>query len=113
MGDTVDLSFPWLTPAPGSSGGSALPCIPPGAMGPPAEGQVYCLGDAHTTADNWDSKTANSVAGVCFQPLFPWVGSAAADGSCVPVVNVPSPWPLVITMGLGAFFGYKLLGGGR
>lgn len=112
MGDSVTLDFPWIVPADGSSGGS-LPCIPAGAMGPPAIGQSYCAGPAVTTADNWDSKTAGSTARVCFQGLFPWVGQAAADGSCIPVINVPSPWPLVITAGIVGFVGFKLLGGRR
>lgn len=112
MGDAVTLDFPWLAPADGSSAVS-LPCIPPGAMGPPAIGQSYCSGPAMTTADNWDSKTSASSARVCFQALFPWVGQQSADGSCIPVVNIPSPWPVIITAGLGAFLGYKLLGGGR
>lgn len=106
------LSFPWLVPADGSTG-AALPCIPVGAMGPPALGQSYCGSPAMTTADNWDSKTSPSVAGVCFQMLFPFVGQKSADGSCVPVVNLPSPWPVIITAGLGAFLGFKLLGGRR
>lgn len=111
-GDSVTLQFPWMVPADGSTGAS-LPCIPAGSMGPPAVGQSYCLGPAMTTADNWDSKTAPSIAGVCFQMLFPFVGQKGADGSCVPVISLPSPWPVIITAGLGAFLGFKLLGGRR
>jgi hypothetical protein len=111
MGD-FSFSFPYMAPAPGSDG-SGLPCLPSGTTGPLAMGQNYCPGAATSTSDNWDSKTSPSVAAVCFQPLFPWVGMQNADGGCTPVVDVKSPWPLLITAGLGAFLGFRLLGGGR
>lgn len=116
MGDTQPLVFPFvdtgIVAAPGSTD-FELPCIPRGSYGPPAPGQSYCPAPAVTTQDNWDSKTGDSVAKVCWSGLFPWVGSSTADGGCKPVFDVKAPWGLIITAGLGAFLGYKLLGGGR
>jgi hypothetical protein len=106
------VDFPFVTSAPGTDQ-ALVPCLPLGTMGPLADGQSWCAPAAVQTTDNWDSKTSTSMAQVCFQPLFPWVGQATADGSCKPVVDVKPPWPLVITVGLGAYLGFKLLGGGR
>jgi hypothetical protein len=46
----------------------------------------------------------------CFLPLFPWLGSRAAEAPsvCVPLFTVPSPWALLITVGLGGLVAYKL-----
>lgn len=107
LGDCVRTSECFMAPCPcvdGSDSGTVA--LPFPYLSPAAP--------ARTTKDNWDSKTADSVAGVCFQPLFPWVGSKSAAGAaCVPVIAVKSPWPLIITAGLGAFLGFKLLGGRR
>lgn len=107
MGDTQTVNFPFVFEDTGiipTGLPNDLPCIPPGQMGPPAAGQVYCLGAQPPTS------TPGTSSGVCFMPLFPWIGQKAGDGSCTPVIPVSDPWPLLATVGLGAMLVFKMFG---
>ena len=57
--------------------------------------------------DGWDGATPAAGSALCVQPLFPWVGRTAPESkTCVPVLNIPSPWGMVLT-GVVAFLVVK------
>ncbi len=57
---------------------------------------------------------------LCFSWAAPWIGRrsdlgmiAGKDCKCVPLVDLPKPWGLVVTGVIGALLAFKLAGGGR
>lgn len=82
----------------------------------PSLQQLQGISDPTDPCQSTVTQTAN-IGGTCFLPLFPFVGNRITGGGspavCSPVFTVPSPWALVITVGLGGLVAWKLLGGRR
>lgn len=77
-----------------------------GAASCPSLEQLLDLTDASDPcqAPATSATVTASVGGFCFSPWFPWVGDQVTGGGtaavCAPVVQVPSPWAQILTLGL-------------
>lgn len=50
--------------------------------------------------------------GTCFLPVLPFFGDTVDGGrACRPVVRIPEPWPVVLTVGIGGLLAYRLFRG--